>query len=609
MASAEAPARAHYGEATNGLPVWGERVLHQWINRARVDPQTELAGCGSNCSSAELSPTCYTPQHPLSWDSSLGTAAHFHSESMVRMGFFAHSTPCVLRTDLASVYPGSCDGSAACACSGDGSTSFSSRVGRFGASGSGEIIAGYYSDPVSAFYGWLYEPAPSSSCSFDQNNGHRYLILKNSGPGLGGGVFSSYYTVDFGSGPPAPKIPSGAHYPQQGSTIEFWANWYDSAGPSAARVVIDGLARDLTLARGTTVNGAWTATASGLETGCHRYYFEFVDATGNPTTYPSTGSYGIGPADSCPDWSPVRSGRSARIDFDGDARSDLFWRNTSGANAIWFMDGTSILTGAFTTSLDRSWFVAGTGDFDGNGRQDVLWRHDSGINAVWLMEGSSIAGSAFVESLPSGWSVEATGDFNGDGRADLLWRHISGLNAIWLMNGTSIGASAFTTSLEEGWTIAASGDFSGDGRTDLVWRHSTGLTACWLMNGAAITSSAFLPSLALEWSLSAAGDFDGDGRSDLLWRHASGLTAMWFMMGTTVQSGGYTESVDPSVWALAASGDYDRDGRADLFWRHTSSGQTAVWLMNGTSILSSGLTAVVEASWSPAPDPATGAGE
>ena len=71
------------------------------------------------------------------------------------------------------------------------------------------------------------------------------------------------------------KIPSGAHYPQQAATVAAWANWYDTAGPSPAAVNVDGTCTAMTLQRGTQTNGAWSATVTGVGSGCHRYYFSF----------------------------------------------------------------------------------------------------------------------------------------------------------------------------------------------------------------------------------------------------------------------------------------------------------------------------------------------
>ena len=71
---------------------------------------------------------------------------------------------------------------------------------------------------------------------------------------------AGYSTGDFGAGSAPTKIPSGAHYPQQAASVGMWANWYDTAGPSAASVNVDGVCTTMTLQRGTQTNGAWSAT-------------------------------------------------------------------------------------------------------------------------------------------------------------------------------------------------------------------------------------------------------------------------------------------------------------------------------------------------------------
>jgi hypothetical protein len=304
------------GEPVNGFPNWQERVIHEWINRARVDPQADLAGCGTNCS--ENIGGCYTPQVPLIWDANAGRSARYHSAEMGLQSFFAHNSACTLVSNINSLYPGSCNGAASCACVGGmsmcnpGCTAWNARIGLFGASAYGEIIAAGYSDADSAFYAWLWEPSSSTSCSFSSANGHRWLILKASsavGTGYqsGSGPYTRYYTGDFAdSNSPIPRIPSGTHYPQQAASIDFWANWYDSAPPQSASVNVDGVCHPMTLQRGSASNGAYAALGiTGLGSGCHRYFFTFHDSSGNEVTYPSTGSYGIG-LTVCNDWDVSR---------------------------------------------------------------------------------------------------------------------------------------------------------------------------------------------------------------------------------------------------------------------------------------------------------------
>lgn len=302
------------GEPVNGFPNWQERVIHEWINRARVDPQTDLAGCGASCAES----SCYTPQGPLIWSANAGRSARYHSAEMGLQSFFAHDSACTLVTNINSLYPGTCGGSASCACVGSMSmcnpacTAWYARIGLFQGSASGEIIAAGYSDANSAFYAWLWEPSSSTACSFGSVNGHRWLILTETsavGTGYqsGSGPYTRYYTGDFAdSNSPIPKIPSGTHYPQQAGSIDFWANWYDSAAPQSAAVNVDGVCYPMTLQRGSASNGAYAALGiAGLGSGCHRYFFTFHDSSGNEVTYPSSGSYGIG-LTACNDWDVSR---------------------------------------------------------------------------------------------------------------------------------------------------------------------------------------------------------------------------------------------------------------------------------------------------------------
>lgn len=293
------------GEAINGFPNWQERVMHQWTNRARADPQVEMMACGAACSEG----ACYTPKPPLPWSQNLNRAARFHSDEMAAQGYFAHDSRCAVVANINTIYPGTCQGAAACACQASGAnTSWSARVGLFGASPSGEIIASG-SDPNGAFYQWLYETFNQTTCAYVQGpptNGHRWNILM-AGPAIGYGAGSGASVGDFGNGGgAATKLVSGAHYPRMGATVNAWASWYDTAGPMQALINVDGTCSAMTLGRGSVTNGAYTRALTGLQTGCHRYFFLFKDSTGATITYPTTGSLGIGPAATCADWDTSR---------------------------------------------------------------------------------------------------------------------------------------------------------------------------------------------------------------------------------------------------------------------------------------------------------------
>ncbi|MBV9567290.1 MAG: VCBS repeat-containing protein [Hyphomicrobiales bacterium] len=206
--------------------------------------------------------------------------------------------------------------------------------------------------------------------------------------------------------------------------------------------------------------------------------------------------------------SPDESWSIAGIgDFNGDGKSDILWRNANGALIDWTMNGSQITANQSLTlqgglvSPDVSWNVAGVGDFNGDGKSDILWRNTSGALIEWSMNGSQITSSrqvtlgASAVAPDSSWSIAGVGDFNGDGKSDILWRNTSGNLIDWTMNGSQVAAIQQVTLQgtpalpDSSWQIAQIGDFNSNGKSDILWRNSDGALAEWTMNGAQITAS------------------------------------------------------------------------------------------------------------------------
>lgn len=315
------------GESANGFPNWSERVLLEWMNRARSDPAVELADCtAGHCGEA----ACYMPAQPRHADLNLMHSSRFHAAHMAINDYFSHPSQCALMPNIASLYPQTCNGSASCSCT-QGTlttdqatwTDWGVRIGYFGGTSSSEIIAAGNADPTATFYQWLYETSSATTCGSTGANGHRYAILTDSGDPLAGagfghgGFYGSYAVMDFGvsAKPGTSKIPSGSHYPQQAATVEAWANWYDTNGPSVTRINIGGVCSNMVLSRGNASNGAWTFTANNVGVGCHRYNFAFKDSSGHDVLYPTTGSLAIGDGSAqCPDWSAAAPPSCAGFD-------------------------------------------------------------------------------------------------------------------------------------------------------------------------------------------------------------------------------------------------------------------------------------------------------
>src|SRR5262249_49843849 len=121
-------------------------------------------------------------------------------------------------------------------------------------------------------------------------------------------------------------------------------------------------------------------------------------------------------------------------DFDGDGKRDILWRSASGELDDWTMNGPVISSSAQLTfngavvRPDASFSIAGVGDFNGDGKSDILWRSTSGAVIEWQMNGSVIASAGFVTSngaavsVAASWHIVETGDFDGNGTSDILWR-------------------------------------------------------------------------------------------------------------------------------------------------------------------------------------------
>jgi chitodextrinase len=286
----------------------------------------------------------------------------------------------------------------------------------------------------------------------------------------------------------------------------------------------------------------------------------------------------------------------APMDFDGDCRSDILWRNAStGADVIYFMNGLSIVSApTVDTVTDQAWQIQGIGDFDGDGKADILWRNAlTGDDFIYLMNGATPIAQTYLDTVVgNAWQIQGIGDFDGDGKADILWRNTAtGDNFIYLMNGTTIKSPIFLNTVsDQAWQVKGIGDFDGDGKADIFWRNSaTGENYIYLMNGATIAARGTLNFVTdMAWQVKGVGDFDGDGKADILWRNsATGDVYVYLMNGlnsTTLNCCGYVTTIADQNWQVRAIGDFDGDGRADIFWRNSSTGDDFVFLMNGVAI-------------------------
>jgi len=303
---------------------------------------------------------------------------------------------------------------------------------------------------------------------------------------------------------------------------------------------------------------------------------------------------GLGQRDA--DAQPVAGVWRAARDFNGDGRSDVLWRDTSGNLALWLMSSGGALAGNLGVGMvPTTWAIIGIGDFDGDGRADILWRDTAGDVVLWRMSSNTVVGVAGLESVSTAWTAKI-GDFDGDGKADILWRNTaSGAVVIWLMNGGTVAANLALGVVPTAWTVVGIGDFDGDGKADILWQDAAGNLALWLMSGGTVLGSPSLGNVPLAW-MAQIGDFDGNGKADIVWRHASsGAVAIWLMSGATVMAAVGVGTVS-TTWTIEHVGDFDGDRKTDILWR-SSSGSVVSWLMNGLTVVAAPFITNVSVSW------------
>jgi PASTA domain len=183
-------------------------------------------------------------------------------------------------------------------------------------------------------------------------------------------------------------------------------------------------------------------------------------------------------------------------DFDGDRAADILWRDASGQLSMWpaGVSGNAMLVGYDhrhrNVPVGFDWAVRGVSDFDGDGRSDILWRHTSGTVAIWYMVANDRHGELVTPMHdPSAvWKIEGVGYIDQNDVGDIVWRDTAGQVVIWF-NGSNHGAVVSGTR-DHSWSFGGVLDMNLYDSNDIIWRNGQGQVSAWWMSAHTVLNDA-----------------------------------------------------------------------------------------------------------------------
>jgi hypothetical protein len=331
--------------------------------------------------------------------------------------------------------------------------------------------------------------------------------------------------------------------PPQKGTGHFVVRFVCDPGTpvASASVSIDGFSYGATLA-----NGTYDAV---LPPGSHSYVVSspaFATQTGNFTiSNGQTTVVGV-----------CLGGRAAVADFNGDDHPDYLLHNSSTREtAIWYLNNSLFISGAYGPTLSPGWSLESVADFNLDSHPDyALFAPSTDRTAIWYLNNNVLINALYGPTLPAGWTLIATADFNGDGYPDyVLYNMNNRRTAIWYLNNNVLVDALYGPTLPTDWTLIATADFNGDGHPDyLLYNMHNGRTAIWYLNNNVLVNALYGPTLPVGWAVVATADFNGDGHPDyVLYKARTGETAIWYLNNNILVNAAYGPTLS-DAWSLIA---------------------------------------------------------
>lgn len=148
--------------------------------------------------------------------------------------------------------------------------------------------------------------------------------------------------------------------------------------------------------------------------------------------------------ESVPLKSPSSSWRAvalANFNSDIEDKPDILFRHLDGRLAIWYMYDVTFssavaLNGGKPIGVD--WRVVSAAHFDNDGKPDLLMQKSTGAVAVWLLDGTNIVSRLPIrDGIAVGARAAAAVDVDKNGQTDIVFQRTSGQMSVWYMNGTN----------------------------------------------------------------------------------------------------------------------------------------------------------------------------
>lgn len=283
-------------------------------------------------------------------------------------------------------------------------------------------------------------------------------------------------------------------------------------------------------------------------------------------------------------------------DFNGDNRSDVFWRHADGNNDVWLSANATTRRASVRVS-DLNWKNSGSGDMDGDGRDDVIWRHAAtGAHELWL-SGNYLTRKSLEAQDPT-FRLLGVGRDSYGYQPNLYWYDPATRKLSYWIGGFKSQARDFSRALYAYEEILGFGRVFSTHLDSVIVRNTSTGQVCLLEGGWASVCPTGATAGA-DWKVAGIGDFDGDRIGDVLWRNPkTGGNTMWLGSGAEdpARRTRWVPPVSDLNWSVAAIGDYNDDGISDVLWRNGKTGANDLWY-SANSATRVALAPVADVGW------------